>query len=346
MVVDPKETSLTHKPLPPLPPGMKIAAQITPEPSQEDLDFIRQMGVEYVVLWTGGDKASYEYYASRKQLFEAAGLKVYGFGSFSVHNQDVITLGLPGRDEKIGEYKTHLRNLGKAGIPYTTYAHMANGIWSTEQELTRGNAPARAFNLEKAHKGWWVGREYEGPLTHERKYSEEEIWENFIYFIKQVAPVAEEAGVRIGIHPDDPPVYELGGIPRCIFGNFDGYKRALEIADSPNVGMCLCVGCWLEGGSQMGKDVFETIRYFGERKKLFKVHFRNVDKPLPYFVETFIDDGYMDMYRVLKAMRAVDFDGVLIADHIPTMGNHPRVGTAYTIGYMKALVARVNAEAD
>ena len=85
--------------------------------------------------------------------------------------------------------------------------------------------------------------------------------------------------------------------------------------------------------------------YFGERKKLFKVHFRNVDKPLPYFVETFIDDGYMDMYQVLKAMRAVDFDGVLIADHIPMMGNNPRVGTAYTIGYMKALVERVNAEA-
>ena len=332
-------------PLPPLPPGMKIAAQVTPEPDQEDLDFINQMGVEYVVLWTGGDKASYEYYASRKQLFESAGLKVYGFGSFSVHNQDVITLGLPGRDEKIEEYKTHLRNLGKAGIPYTTYAHMANGIWSTAGEITRGNAPARAFDLDKADKGWWVGREYQGPLTHERTYSEEEIWDNFIYFIKQVAPVAEEAGVRIGIHPDDPPVVELGGIPRCIFGNFDGYKRALEIADSPNVGMCLCVGCWLEGGSKMGKDVFETIRYFGERKKLFKVHFRNVDQPMPHFVETFIDDGYMDMYQVLKAMRAVDFDGVFIADHIPTMGNNPRIGTAFTIGYMKALLARVNAEA-
>jgi mannonate dehydratase len=324
---------------------MKIAAQITPEPTQEDLDFIRQMGVEYVVLWTGGDKASYEYYASRKELFEAAGLKVYGFGDSSVHNQDAITLGLPGRDEKIEEYKAHLRNLGRAGIPYTTYAHMANGIWSTEKEMTRGNAPARAFDLEKAEKGWWIDREFYGPLTHGRTYSEDEIWENFIYFIKQVAPVAEEANVRIGIHPDDPPVYDLGGVPRCIFGNFEGYQRALEIADSPNVGMCLCVGCWLEGGSQMGRDVFETIRYFGERKKIFKVHFRNVDQPLPHFVETFIDDGYMDMYQVMKALREVDFDGVLIADHIPLMADHPRVGTAYTIGYMKALLARVNAEA-
>ena len=95
----------------------------------------------------------------------------------------------------------------------------------------------------------------------------------------------------------------------------------------------------------MGKDVFETIRYFGERKKLFKIHFRNVDQPLPHFIETFIDDGYMKMYRVLKTMREVDFDGVLIADHIPMMSNEARLGTAFTIGYMKALVERVNAEA-
>ena len=95
----------------------------------------------------------------------------------------------------------------------------------------------------------------------------------------------------------------------------------------------------------MGKSVVDTIHAFGEAKKLFKVHFRNVNQPLPHFVETFIDDGYMDMYRVMKAMREVDFDGVLIADHIPTMANDHRISTAYTIGYMKALVERVNAEA-
>lgn len=333
------------KALLPVPPGMKIAMQAPSEPSEDDLKFIRQMGLEYVVLWTGGDKAGYEYYASRKQLYERAGLKVYGFGNSSVHNQDAITLNLPGRDEKIEEYKRHIRNLGKAGIPYTTYAHMANGIWSTEREVTRGEAPARAFNLATANTGYWVGREYHGPLTHERTYTEDEIWENFAYFIRQVVPVAEEAGVRIGIHPDDPPVAELGGVPRCIFSNFEGYRRALEIADSPNVGVCLCVGCWLEGGELMGKDVFETIRYFAAQNKLFKVHFRNVNQPLPHFVETFIDDGYMDMYRVLKVMREVNFDGVFIADHIPLMANDHRVGTAYTIGYMKALKDRVEAEA-
>ena len=334
------------KPLIPIEPGMKIAAQISPEPTEEDLQFIQQMGISHVVLWTGGDKASFEYYDTRRRLFEGVGLKVYGFGSFSVHNQDAIVLNLPDRDAKIEEYKTHLRNLGKAGIPYTTYAHMANGIWSTEREFTRGNAPSRAFNLENAEHGSWVGREYHMPLTHARTYSEQEIWDNYEYFIKAVVPVAEEAGVRIGIHPDDPPVAELGGVPRCIFSSFEGYRRALEIADSPNVGVCLCVGCWLEGGPLMGKGVLETIQYFGERQKLFKVHIRNVDKPLPYFVETFIDDGYQNMYPVIKALRAVDFDGVMIPDHIPMMTSDRRVGTAYTIGYMKALVERVQAEAS
>ncbi len=125
----------------------------------------------------------------------------------------------------------------------------------------------------------------------------------------------------------------------------EGYRRAMEIADSPNVGICLCVGCWLEGGEGMGKDILETIRYFGERKKIFKVHFRNVDQPLPHFVETFLDHGYFDMYKVMRALRQVDFDGVMIPDHIPMMGDDRRVGTAFTIGYMKALVERANAEA-
>lgn len=324
--------------------GMKIALQASCEPSETDIKFIQQMGLDQVVLWTDAKKSSYEYYASRRQLYEAAGIKVFGFGNSSVHNQDSIVLNLPDRDAKIEEYKTHLRNLGKAGIKYTTYAHMGNGIWSTERELTRGGASARAFDLEKAKAGDWAGRRFEAPLSHGRKYTDDEIWANYEYFIKAAAAVAEEADVRIGIHPDDPPVPELGGVPRCIFSSFDGYKRALEIADSPNVGICLCVGCWLEGGTLMGKDVIETIHYFGKRKKIFKVHFRNVNQPLPHFVETFLDNGYADMYKIMKALKAVDFDGALIADHIPSMVYGSQTGTAFSIGYMKGLLERVNAE--
>ncbi len=94
----------------------------------------------------------------------------------------------------------------------------------------------------------------------------------------------------------------------------------------------------------MGKDILETIRYFGGRKKIFKVHFRNVDRPLPHFVETFVDDGYMDMYKVMKALREVDFDGVAIPDHIPSFVGGGYVGVAYSIAYMKALLKRANEE--
>jgi mannonate dehydratase len=324
-------------------PYMKIAYQASPEPTPDQISFIQQMGIDHVVLWTGADKASYEYYNSRRELYKEAGITVYGFGNNNVHNQDKITLGLPGRDEKIEEYLNHLRNLSKAGIPYTTYAHMANGIWSGERELIRGGASSRGFNLANATRGSWNGVNYEMPLSHGRKYSDDELWVNYEYFIKQAAALATELKVKIGIHPDDPPGVELAGIPRCIFGNFDGYKRALEIADSPYVGMCLCVGCWLEGGALMGKDVIETIKYFGAQKKIFKVHFRNVSQPLPHFTETFLDDGYADMYQILKALKSVDFDGVMIIDHVPRMV-YPNTGNAYLVGYMQALIERVIAE--
>jgi mannonate dehydratase len=301
---------------------MKVALQAPSEPDSTNLEFIRQMGIDHVVLNTDGSKAGYEYYSSRKKLYENAGIKVYAFGNSSVHNVDAIVLG-------------------RAGIPYTTYAHMGNGIWSTASEKTRGGAAARAFDLDKAVSGDWAGRKFEGPLTHGREYTKEEIWANYEYFIKQAAAVAEEQNVRIGIHPDDPPVPELGGVPRCIFSSFDGYRKALEIADSPNVGMCLCVGCWLEGGTLMGKDVIETIKYFGKQNKIFKVHLRNVNQPLPHFTETFINDGYADMYNILKTLKDVGFDGVVIADHIPAMAYGPYTGTAFSIGYIKGMVDHI-----
>jgi mannonate dehydratase len=257
-----------------------------------------------------------------------------------------VTLNLAGRSEKIEEYKQYLRNLGMAGIGYSTYAHMGNGIWTSGRKDVRG-ASAREFDQNSREaRGNWDGKVFAGPLSHGREFTKEEIWENYTYFIKQVAPVAEENGVHIGIHPDDPPVPVLAGVPRCIFGNFEGYKRAMEIANSPNVGICLCCGTWLEGGKKLtGKDPEEMIRYFGA-KKIWKIHFRNVSAPLPHFVETFMDDGYYDMWKIMKALRDVSFDGIVILDHSPTMvgGNYAQTG--YGFAYMKALLNRANANAD
>jgi len=326
--------------------GIQLATQLPPTASEEDMLMARQLGIEWVMTSVDDPtQHTAEGYIALRKKFEAYGLKIYRLANHNCHNMEEITLNLPGRDAKLQEYLTYIRNLGKAGIYYSTYAHMANGIWSTGREEIRGGAKSRAFHIEQAKEGWWIKQTWQAPLSHGRVYTEEELWDNYTYFIQRVKPVAEEAGVFIGIHPDDPPVYPLGGIPRCIFGNFEGYKRALEIADSPNIGMCLCVGCWLEGGAQMGKDAVETIRYFGGIKKLFKVHFRNVTKPMPEgFVETYLDDGYMDMWKIMRALREVNFDGAIISDHLPQMAHGRYAAEGWSIGYMRGLLQSVNNE--
>ncbi|MES2463152.1 MAG: mannonate dehydratase, partial [Armatimonadota bacterium] len=283
-------------------PGIQIGTSVSADASDEDLLFLQQLGIEWVMI-NVSDPAHHgvSQYLGFRERFARYGIQIYRIANHDVHNVPEITLGLPGRDEKIDELCGFIRNLGAAGIRYHTYAHMGNGIWSTGHTSGRGGVRARVLDITDA-KGVWIGKVFEGPLTHGRAYSEEELWDNFEYLIRRVAPVVEEAGVYIGIHPDDPPVYALGGVPRCIFGTFEGYKRALEIADSSHVGVCLCVGCWLEGGPVgMGCDVMEAIRHFRAQKKLFKVHFRNVSNPMPApWQETFIDDGYQDMHQVMR----------------------------------------------
>ena len=290
-----ESTSAKVSPLDRVAPGVKIALQMSPEPREIELAFAQQLGIKYSVVWTDASKASPEYYASRKQLYADAGIEIFALGNADVHNQEALVLGGPDQAAKIEEYKRHIQGLGKAGVPYTTYAHMPNGIWSTDREPTRGGASARAFDQAQGGVGHWRQKQFRLPQTNDRSYTVEESWDNFATFIRQAARVAEDEGVMIGIHPADPPLAMIGGVPR-LFSHIEDYKRAFELAESPNVGVCLCVGCWLEGGAQIwGVDVLEAIRYFLAEKRLFKVHFRNVDAPLPHFVETFIDDGYQDM---------------------------------------------------
>ena len=325
-------------------PGIQIGTKLPPTASDEDIRFVKQLGIEWVTTGLSDPKEhTAEDYVALREKFARHGLQIYRLNIPCSHNGPEITLGLPGRDERIAEFLDYIRNLGAAGIYHATFAHMANSVWRTGRETVRGGATHSAFRLNKAGRGPWGGAAWESQFTHGRAYSEEEMWDAYSYFIRQVVPVAEEAGVYLGAHTDDPPVYPLGGVPRCIFGNFEGCKQAVEIADSPNIGMSLCVGSWLEGGEAMGADVVEAIRHFGEMKKLFHIHFRNITAPLPEgFVETFLDDGYMDMYQVMRALREVAFDGVIISDHLPEMVGGYRAAEAFAVGYMRALVQAVN----
>ena len=144
--------------------------------------------------------------------------------------------------------------------------------YATGLSETRG-IPTRLFDFEQARNL---------PNSHGRVYTNAEIRDSFTYFIKAVIPVAEEAGVRIGLHPDDPPAHSLGGVAR-IFRTASAYQRAIDLSGSANFGLCFCVGTWAEGGKQLEKDVYEMIETFGRRGRIFKVHFRNVDAPLRVF---------------------------------------------------------------
>ena len=344
----------------PLPPGIKIGVSAG-QPNEEHMSYLKQLGVTWVSLAPEQKSADAEGFIRLREAWEKAGFKVYNIGSGvgpsgSLHNMPEVTLNLPGRDQKIEEYLNYIRYVGKAGVPYSTYAHMGNGIWSSGRVMSPRGYSARDGNANSPEwKGNWGGKTYSEPLSHGRVFSEQEIWDNYTYFIKKVVPVAEEAGVRIGIHPDDPPQRMLAGVPRCIFSNFEGYKRAIEIANSPNIGVCLCVGSWLEGGTATGADPVEVIKYFAARKKLFKIHFRNVSAPLPHFTEALIDDGYYDLSKVMRALVEVKFDGIMIPDHIPSIGVMPNApdstrglpanagyrpspGLAYLLGCMNGML--------
>ena len=310
---------------------------------EDGIRFLKQMGIEWVMvssreLWTLA-----ECRRLREQL-EDVGLKVYRITYGKLHNMSEVTLNLPGRDRMIDDYLTYIRNCGEAGIHYSTYAHMGNGIWRDSiRRPVRGGATAGGLDFEAENTGSW-GKIFSWPLSHGREYSEEELWENYAYFIKQVVPVAEAAKIFIGIHPDDPPGYTLAGIPRCIFGTFEGYKRALEIANSPNIGACLCVGCWLEAGDRAGSTPEEFIRYFAERGKLFKLHLRNVTGTLDQkggFSETFPDAGYYNLINVIETLSDVGFDGCVINDHLIDMVGGHYTCEAFFTSYLKGAVDAV-----
>lgn len=229
-----------------------------------------------------------------------------------------------------------VRTIGAAGIRHTTFTWEASGVWSSAQAGESRGAKARQVRMAELSAR---------PLTHGRRYSRDEIWDNFAWFLQRVIPVCEEADVRLALHPNDPPVDELGGVP-CLIRSFADYRRAFEMADSPYLGMEFCCGCWLEGGTEGFGDLLSGLRWCLDDDRVILVHFRNVSAPLPDFCETFLDNGYQDMYPIMKTLVTSGYRGTVTLDHTPqfceAMG--PGAGTAYAIAYMRALAERAVAE--
>ena len=240
--------------------------------------------------------------------------------------------GLPGRDEEIATVCTLIENMGKLGIPVWCYEWMTDFNWLR----TSTNTPSRGGSVVTGYDNALM---QDAPPTENGPISEDKLWETLEYFLRQVLPVAEKAGVKLAMHPDDPPLSPIRGVGR-IMRSVENFQRLLDIVPSPMNGITLCQGNF----TLMTDDLPGVIRHFGKQGKIFFVHFRDVRGTPEKFEETWHDAGKTDMLACLQAYKDIGFNGVLRPDHVPTVegdsnenAGYSSFGRLYAIGYIRGL---------
>ena len=261
-------------------------------------------------------------------------------GPPSLYNK--TKLGLEGKDEEISNFITFMKNLKKAGVDVICYNWMPVISWARTDTARpgRGGALMTAFDYNEIKNK---------PLTEYGEFSNENLWYNLEYFLKAVVPEAEQIGMKLAMHPDDPQVHRIQGIPR-IMNTIENFDKMLDIVPSDYNGITMCQGNF----SLMKTDIPALIRRWGTAGKIHFVHFRNVQElsgelPSTRFTETFHDEGDIDMYEAMKAYYDIGFKGAMRADHVPTMAGEENVrpgymdlGNLFAIGYMRGLAESVS----
>ena len=345
---------------------MRIAIGQFNELTEEKLIFARQLGVDGVQMntpllpgerrWEEADLANLRAWA------EEHGLRFEAIENVPIHFYDKAMLGQPGRDEQIEHYQATIRNVGRAGIPILGYHFMPNSVWRTSRTTPgRGGAHVTSFDMALVESTAGGGQRAFVAKRDERVESvfveeevganlvtEDRMWANYEYFMRAVLPVAKEVGIKLALHPDDPPVETLGGVAR-LFRNVEGFKRAEAIAEASGAGeawgLDLCLGCCSEmpGGPA---NVAAMIEHFGPRGKILYVHFRDVQGTVPTFQECFIGEGNYDAARTMLSLKRNGFTGFLLDDHVPHMIDDTpwaHRGRAHAIGYMQGLLDMIAA---
>ncbi|MEE2659327.1 MAG: mannonate dehydratase [Candidatus Latescibacterota bacterium] len=323
---------------------IKIAVCLPPVPSL-GWTLMRQCGVEYAVCHDGLEPIAgvpdndqpwtEKSLAKKKKIYEdEIGVELAVWEGRPA--MDKIKLNLPGRDEQIDITCQMLLNMGKLGIPVWCSMWMPIlGVMRTERERSsRGSATVSAFRHTDLD---------DSPTEH-GIISEEEQWDNLHYFLERVVPIAEEAGVKMAMHPDDPPLSPIKGVAR-IMSSIDNYQRMIDMVPSPMNGIALCQGNF----GLMTDDLSGAIRQFGEQGKIHFVHFRDIVGEPADFQEAFHDDGQHDPVECLRAYRDVGYDGVLRPDHYPKMGDadfedEHGMARLYAVGYLKGIRQSVYSE--
>lgn len=299
------------------------------------LRLARQIGIRHAIVNVNSALSQVQsdrYVQVLKKIktdFQAAGMMIDGVESHPVPAEK-IKLGLPGRDEEIENYVAAIRALSQVGIPMICYNFMAGLGWYR----TRVDVPERGGALVSEFDNRAATRQ---GLTEWGEVSEDRIWSNLEYFLKAIIPVAEKSGMKMALHPDDPPLSPLRGIGR-ILTSARNYQRVLNMVPSPVNGITFCQANF----KLMDEEIESLARNWCSEKKIFFVHFRDVEGTREHFRETFHDNGPTDMVRMLKVYGECGFDGPMRPDHAPTLegesNDHPgyaMVGKVFAIGYMK-----------
>ena len=255
-------------------------------------------------------------------------------------NPNIMLGKSPERDREIDRICEMIRNTARAGIPALKYNMSILGVVRTEPTKGRGGANYSTFIYDKATQ--------EPPLTEAGPVDADRYWERISYFLNRVIPAAEEYRVRLACHPHDPGMpHEKGyrGV-HTVLGSVEGLKRFIDLSPSKYHGLNFCQGTVSEMLKRPGEEIFDVIRYFGAKGRIFNVHFRNIRGAFLNFQETFIDDGDVDMLKAMRVYKEIGYDGMVMPDHVPTISGDPKglQAFAFTFGYIKALIAAVRSE--
>jgi mannonate dehydratase len=317
--------------------------QVTPQ----NLDFLKAIGVECLRVDLPGRMADGEDHTEDFRRVKAT-LEEHGLELVALHARgipkDKIVYGREGREQQLENWIRVVRAIGAAGVPMTGLTFQPIGHYRTTSTVGRGGTRLSTFRMAEydadPRKFARAGREGSGPDPFKGlEMSEGDLWNSAEWFFKRIVPVAEEAGVRIALHPDDPPVPDpLGGAARIVT-SMENYDRIYGIAPSPANAMLFCQGCFAE----MGGNLYEDIAFASSAGRICYVHFRDI-VGTPYdFQEVFIDEGQHDMQKAMETYRDNGFAGPFMMDHTPRMpdGFNTWHGHAYANGYIKALIQTV-----